>query len=210
MLYLHKPLLIGITGGIGGGKSTLAQLLRAEGYSVYDTDLEARRLQNEHSEMRKKMIDLFGEEIYTSGNLNRSALAKIVFSKPELLTKLNNIVHPLVMDDFSTWVLHRFPKKILFVESAILYESGFNKLVDLVILITASEQVRIERVMKRDGVSEDHVKARMIHQLPEEDKMILADFVINTDDNKSLVLKMRKIIKELLQRRADEMMKSGN
>jgi dephospho-CoA kinase len=202
---MHRPLIIGITGGIGSGKSTLSHLLRAEGYSVYDTDLEARRLQNEHSAMRKKLTDMFGKEIYTDQGLNRSALGRIVFGKPELLTKLNAIVHPLVMDDFNNWVLNRYPKKMLFIESAILYESGFNKLVDLVILITASEEVRIERVIKRDGVTSEHVRARMAHQLPEEEKMKLADYVIRSDDNKPLVLKMRKIIEELLQRRTDEM-----
>jgi dephospho-CoA kinase len=198
-------MIIGITGGIGSGKSTLSNLLRAEGYSVYDTDLEARRLQNEHSAMVKKMTDLFGKDIYTEKGLNRSALGKIVFAKPELLIKLNAIVHPLVMEDFKNWVQNRYPKKILFVESAILYESGFNKLVDKVILITASESTRINRVMKRDGVTSEHVRARMSNQIPEEEKLSRADYVIHSDDNHPLVDKMRKIIEELKQKRIDEM-----
>lgn len=202
---MHKPLIIGITGGIGSGKSTLSHLLRAEGYSVYDTDLEARRLQNEHSTMVKKMVDLFGKDIYSEQGLNRSALGKIVFAKPELLIKLNAIVHPLVMEDFENWVLNRYPKKMLFIESAILYESGFNKLVDKVILITASESTRIERVIKRDGVTFEHVRSRMSNQMPEEEKLNRADFVIHSDDNKPLVDKMRKIIEELKQKRTDEM-----
>jgi len=196
---MHKPLIIGITGGIGSGKSTLSKLLRAEGYSVYDTDLEARRLQNEHSAMRKKLMDMFGKEIYTEQGLNRSALGKIVFGKPELLSKLNTIVHPLVMEDFNSWVLNRYPKKMLFIESAILYESGFNKLVDKVILITAEEAIRIERVMKRDGVTPEHVRARMAYQLSDKEKIERADFVIHSDDNKPLIDKMRKIIVDLLE-----------
>jgi len=195
---MQRPLIIGITGGIGSGKSTLSSLLRAEGYSVYDTDLEARRLQNEHSAMRKKLVDLFGKDIYTEQGLNRSSLGKIVFAKPELLVKLNAIVHPLVMEDFNNWVLNRFPKKMLFIESAILYESGFNKLVDKVILITAAEDVRIDRVIKRDGVSPEHVRARMSHQLSEKEKVLRADFVIYSDDNTPLEGKMRKIIVELI------------
>ena len=195
---MQRPLIIGITGGIGSGKSTLSSLLRAEGYSVYDTDLEARRLQNEHSTMRKKLVDLFGKDIYTEQGLNRSVLGKIVFAKPELLVKLNAIVHPLVMEDFNNWVLNRFPKKMLFIESAILYESGFNKLVDKVILITAAEDVRIDRVVKRDGVSPEHVRARMSHQLSEKEKVLRADFVIYSDDNTPLEGKMRKIIVELI------------
>ena len=195
---MQRPLIIGITGGIGSGKSTLSSLLRAEGYSVYDTDLEARRLQNEHSTMRKKLVDLFGKDIYTEQGLNRSALGKIVFAKPELLVKLNAIVHPLVMEDFNNWVLNRLPKKMLFIESAILYESGFNKLVDKVILITAAEDIRIDRVVKRDGVSPEHVRARMSHQLSEKEKVLRADFVIYSDDNTPLEGKMRKIIVELI------------
>jgi len=195
---MQRPLIIGITGGIGSGKSTLSSLLRAEGYSVYDTDLEARRLQNEHSAMRKKLVDLFGKDIYTEQGLNRSALGKIVFAKPELLVKLNAIVHPLVMEDFNNWVLNRLPKKMLFIESAILYESGFNKLVDKVILITAAEDIRIDRVVKRDGVSPEHVRARMSHQLSEKEKVLRADFVICSDDNAPLEGKMRKIIVDLI------------
>jgi len=196
---MQKPLIIGITGGIGSGKSTLSKLLRAEGYSVYDTDLEARRLQNEHSAMRKKLMDMFGKDIYSDQGLNRSALGKIVFGKPELLTKLNTIVHPLVMEDFNSWVLNRYPKKMLFIESAILYESGFNKLVDKVILITADESIRIERVVNRDGVTPEHVRARMANQLPDNEKIKRADFVIHSDDNKPLDEKMRKIIVDLLE-----------
>lgn len=210
---MNKPLIIGITGGIGSGKSTLSKLLRAEGYSVYDTDLEARRLQNEHFAMRKKMIDLFGKNIYTEQGLNRSVLGKLVFSKPELLTKLNAIVHPLVMEDFNNWVNNRYPKKMLFIESAILYESGFNKLVDKVILITAEESIRIERVVKRDGVTPEHVRARMTNQLLDEEKIKRADYVIHSDDDKPLVDKMRKIIVELLEirkRKINEAISSGD
>jgi dephospho-CoA kinase len=196
---MHKPLVIGITGGIGSGKSTLSNLLRAEGYSVYDTDLEARRLQNEHSVMKKKMMDLFGKEIYTEQGLNRPALGKLVFGKPDLLAKLNAIVHPFVQADFENWILNRYPKKILFIESALLYETGFNKLVDKVILITASKDVRIQRVVKRDGSSPEQVLARMSHQLPEEQKQELADFVIHSDDNKPLLHKMKKLLEELIE-----------
>lgn len=210
---MQKPLIIGITGGIGSGKSTLSHLLRAEGYSVYDTDLEARRLQNEHSAMKKKLVDLFGKDIYTEQGLNRSALGKIVFGKPELLTKLNAIVHPLVMEDFNNWVMNRFPKKMLFIESAILYESGFSKLVDKVILITASEDIRIERVVKRDGVTPEHVRTRMSNQLSEEEKLTRADFVIHSDDTRPLVEKMRRIIVELLEirnKKINEAISSGD
>jgi dephospho-CoA kinase len=196
---MHKPLIVGITGGIGSGKTTLSKLLRAEGYSVYDSDLEARRLQNEHSIMRKKIIDMFGKEIYDEHGLNRSALGKLVFGKPEILNKLNAIVHPLVQDDFENWIDNRLPKKMLFIESAILFESGFNKLVDKVIVITAREDIRIDRVVKRDGITAEHVKTRMSHQMPEEEKLKRADYVIYSDDDKPLLEKTKKMVVELLQ-----------
>jgi dephospho-CoA kinase len=202
---MKRPLIIGITGGIGSGKSTLSGLLRAEGYSVYDSDLEARRLQNEHSVMRKKLIDLFGKDIYTEQGLNRPALGKLVFGNPDLLIRLNAIVHPLVIADFNNWVMNRLPKKMLFVESALLYESGLNKAVDKVVLITAAESVRIERVIKRDGLTPEHVRARMSHQLSEEDKMTRADFVIHSDDNKPLVDKVRQLVVKLLEIRNNKL-----
>ncbi|MEI8085987.1 MAG: dephospho-CoA kinase [Paludibacter sp.] len=196
---MKSPLLIGITGGIGSGKTTLSELLRLEGFKVYDSDLEARRLQNEHPLIRKQLVNLFGEEIYTSNGLNRSALAKIVFGKTELLKQLNSVVHPIVLDDFKSWTETHSNHKFLFMESAILFESGFNSMVDKVILIVASEAIRIARVVKRDGVTPEQVLARISHQLPDNEKIPRADFIIHSDDDKPLVEKMRKIVTELYE-----------
>ncbi|MFZ4725011.1 MAG: dephospho-CoA kinase, partial [Paludibacter sp.] len=191
---MKSPLLIGITGGIGSGKTTLSKKLRAEGYSVYDSDSEARRLQNEHPVIRKELIQLFGEDIYNNQILNRSALAKIVFGKPELLSKLNSVVHPFVKEDFELWIKKHETEKLLFQESAILFESGFNSFVDKVILMVASEDVRIARVMKRDGTTHEQVKLRMKNQMTDDEKIPKADFVIYTDDNMPLEDKMRRIL----------------
>jgi dephospho-CoA kinase len=197
---MSNPLIIGITGGIGSGKSTLSEHLRSEGYEVYDSDLEARRLQNEHPALKKQLIDAFGEEIYTSQGLNRPALAKIVFANHEFLFKLNEIVHPFVTEDFQNWISHRSSKRFLFMESAILFECGFNKLVDKVVLMTASEPLRIKRVIKRDKVSSKEVQARMLNQFPDEMKIPLADFIIPTDDNLPMIDKMRKLLKQLVEK----------
>jgi dephospho-CoA kinase len=194
---MSKPLLIGITGGIGGGKSTLSTKLRAEGYEVYDSDKEARRLQNQHPVIRKKLIALFGDDIYNLDGLNRAALAKLVFGQKDLLAQLNAIVHPIVKEDFEHWIHLHSDQKLLFMESAILFESGFNLLVDKVIVMTASEEVRIRRVVKRDGITEEEVKARMAHQSSDELKMAKADFVIHSDDCHPLIDKMMKILAEL-------------
>lgn len=196
---MSKPLIIGITGGIGGGKSTLADKLRADGFEVYDSDKEARILQNEHPVIREKLIELFGSDIYNDEGLNRKELARIVFQKSELLSKLNAVVHPVVRVDFKNWIEKRHEHKLLFMESAILFESGFNLIVDKVIVITASEDIRIKRVIKRDGSSIDQVRLRIANQLPEDIKVDKADFVIHSDDNQPLDGKMRKIISQLIE-----------
>jgi len=196
---MKTPIIIGITGGIGSGKSTLSERLREIGYSVYDSDLEARRLQNEHPEIQDQLIELFGEDIYNNQGLTRSVLAQLVFGKPELLAKLNAIVHPVVHTDFMNWIQSHSAENLLFMESAILFESGFNKIVDKVIVMTASENIRIARVMKRDKVTEEQVKARMSHQMADDMKIANADFVIHSDDCQPLVMKMKKILDELLK-----------
>lgn len=195
---MKYPLLIGITGGIGSGKTTLSELLRSEGFKVYDSDVEARRLQNEHPLIRKKLVELFGEEIYSHNGLNRSALAKIVFGKTELLMQLNSIVHPIVLEDFKSWIATHSTHRFLFMESAILFESGFNSIVDKVILIVASESIRVARVVKRDGVTPEQVQARIANQLSDNEKIPKADFIIHSDDEKPLKDKMNKIVTELM------------
>jgi len=199
---MNKPLIIGITGGIGSGKTTLSKSLREVSYEVYDSDLEARRLQNENSEIVKGLKELFGSEIYTSQGLDRPRLAEIVFADQSLLLQLNAIVHPVIRLDFENWVKQLSDRKFVFVESAIMFESGFSKLVNKTILVTASEQLRIERVIKRDGITEEQVKARMSKQYPDDVKIPLADYVIYTDDNLPMADKMKKAL-DWLQKMID-------
>ena len=196
---MSKPIVIGITGGIGSGKTTLSEKLRSEGYNVYDSDLQARMLQNQHPVIRTKLTQLFGDEIYTAHGLNRPELAKIVFANPDLLNKLNEIVHPIVRQDFRMWLEQHTAEKYVFVESAILFESGFRKLMDKVVLMTASEELRIRRVMKRDGSTAEQVKARIASQLDDKDKIPFADYVIHTDDNLDMKEKMTTLLDKLSQ-----------
>ena len=174
-------MIVGITGGIGGGKSTLSDLLREKGFFVYDTDFEAKRLQSEHPEIRQRLIDLFGENIYVDQQLDRKKLADIVFKNSGLLSGLNKIIHPFVRKDFTEWKCKHSNEKYLFVESAIMFESGLYNEMDKIIVVTAPENVRIERVMKRDGVSAEKVLARMKNQLSEEEKIKRADIVLNSE-----------------------------
>ncbi len=178
---MKKPLVIGITGGIGSGKSTLAAKLRKEGYVIYDSDDEARKIQNEDINVRKKIRDLFGNEAYIDGKLDRKKIASVVFGNQEMLKKLTEIVHPEVIKHFDSFIKKNQNNEFIFLESAVLFESGLNKFVDLLVLVTASETERIRRVIARDNVPEKNVRLRMQNQLKDDEIIPLVDLIINTE-----------------------------
>lgn len=180
---MKTPLIIGITGGIGGGKSTFSRHLREQGWLVFDTDMEAKNLQNVCPLVREKVIAEFGDEVYNANGLDRVKLAQIVFGNAEKLQKLNQIVHPEVKRKFLEWAMEHSRERFLFMECAILFEGGFNELVDKTVLITAPVDVRIHRVMHRDKVTEELVLTRIRNQWPDEEKMKLADWTFNTDND---------------------------
>ncbi len=162
--------IIGITGGIGSGKTTVCNIFREQGYPVYDCDSEAKRLMRDDSGIRRQVLDLFG-------TLDSSELAHIVFNNGDLLLQLNSIIHPAVARDLQQWAEQQ-EKSIVFAESAILFESGLNKLCRKTIVVTAPYEVRIERVMKRNGWSREQVINRMRNQMTDEELTQLADVVI--------------------------------
>lgn len=180
---MKKPLIIGITGGIGGGKSTFSNYLRQKGELVYDTDLKAKYLQDNDKELIKRIKSKFGNDIYIEEKLDRKRLAKIVFSDSEKLKTLNSIVHPIVIDDFKKWIRSNYGRKFLFMECAILFEGGFHTLVDRILVVTAPEPVRIKRVILRDHLTEDQVLARIKNQISETEKIHYADWVFETNEN---------------------------
>lgn len=181
-------MIIGITGGIGSGKSVIAKQLRRMGYSVYDTDSEAKRIIVEDATVREQMIALFGEEVYQDGVYQTSFVAQQVFADKNLLAKLNAIVHPAVKADIiskfrSLGVLSEPLKRdsgLFFIECAILFQAGFDVLCDKVVAVTAPEDIRLERVIARDHSDMDKVRARMRAQEAEKD-LQRADIVINND-----------------------------
>lgn len=183
-------MIVGITGGIGSGKSTIAGQLREMGYAVYDTDSEAKRLITEDAIVRQQIEQLFGSEAYTNGVYQTAWVAQRVFADKSLLAQLNAIVHPAVKDDIIRWVQHinealpsyatSFQPTPCFVECAILYQAGFNTLCDKVVAITAPEEVRIERVITRDRSTIKKVRARMRAQDLEQN-LQRADIVVNND-----------------------------
>jgi dephospho-CoA kinase len=173
-------MIIGITGGIGSGKSTLSEKLRKAGFAVYDTDAAARRLQNENAEIRHQITAIFGAEAYTDNVLNRKYIAGIVFNQPVLLNKLNGIVHPAVRADFKLWCENHKNDNLLFLECAILFEGEFQQFVDKIILVTAPQSIRIQRVMQRNNISEKDVIARINNQLPDSVMAAKSDIIIDT------------------------------
>ena len=187
-------MIIGITGGIGSGKSVIARQLRKMGYSVYDTDSEAKRIIVEDATVREQMTALFGEEVYQDGVYQTALVAQQVFADKNLLAKLNAIVHPAVKQD----IISKFrnlgvlfepsapsePLKrnsgLFFIECAILFQAGFDVLCDKVVAVTAPEDIRLERVIARDHSDMNKVRARMRAQEAEKD-LQRADIVINND-----------------------------
>ena len=187
---------IGITGGIGSGKSVVSRLLRIMGYSVYDTDSEAKRLMESSLEVVQKLSECFGRDIYHNGRLNRGLLSSRVFGKSDKIVLLNSIVHPVVRFDFYRWS-ESLNEEICLVDSAILYESRFDELVDEVWTVTAPEELRISRVRQRSGLTEEEIKKRMAAQLSEEEKQRRAAHIIWHDGNVSVIHRVLSLLKSL-------------
>lgn len=193
--------IIGLTGGIGSGKTTVARLLEARGYSVYYSDNRAKEIVNDNNELKAQIINLLGENAYDDkGNYNRRWVADKVFKDNDLLQKLNAIIHPAVKQDFENWVLANREKKFLFKETALLFELNLDKNSDASLLVTADENIRIKRVMDRDGKTFDEVKSIIKKQMPEEEKRKKTDFIIeNNADETLLQIQVEQVIKEMLE-----------
>ncbi len=188
---------VGITGGIGSGKTTVCNILSVFNIPVYYADVRAKELYDEDSELKEKVIKLLGESIYTKDGLNRAEVAGRVFNDKALLQQLNAIVHPAVEKDFLQWAENFTDVSFVVKEAAILFENGGYKKMDYNVLVTAPEQLRIERVMKRDGVSSELVKERINNQWPDESKIPLADFVIKCDEHNLVIPQVMSIIEEI-------------
>ena len=191
---------VGVTGGIGSGKTLVCNVLEKLGIPVYRADFEARRLMEEDSELVGQIVELFGEEAYIGGALNRSYLAGRVFGDGEQLRGLNGVVHPAVRRDYHRWLDQQSGAPYVVEEAAILFESGASRFMDLVVMVYAPEALRIKRVMIRDGVGEEAVKKRMEHQMDEEEKRSKADLVIMNDENSRLLPRILDVHQQILKR----------
>jgi dephospho-CoA kinase len=189
---------VGLTGGIGSGKSTVAGYFRELGVPVYDSDQRARALMEEDDSLRKAISELLGAKAYRATGLNREYIASRVFKDDALLQALNQLVHPAVRKDFLTWSGQQKSPYIL-QEAAILFENGAYEGFDRMILVTAPKEIRIRRVMERDSVTREAVMARMENQWETSRKIPLSDYVIENTDLEKTRLRVRQIHGELLQ-----------
>lgn len=189
--------IIGLTGGIGSGKSTVANYIASKGIPVYIADEEAKKIM-EREDVKQKIQNLFDQSIFNSDNsLNRKKIAEFVFNNPDKLKELNAIVHPEVQLHFKNWLKEHKNYPFIIKEVAILFETGGNKQCDKVILITAPEELRIERAMKRDNLTKKDILVRINNQLPDFKKKKLSDFIVENINLNNTFLKIDEILKIL-------------
>ena len=186
-----------ITGGIGSGKSYVSSLLEERGIPIYNADLESKRLTVQDEGIRKELVALLGEDIYQGATLNKPLLASYLFANSDNAVKVNSIIHPRVKDDFRRWVESQKDVPLVGLESASLYESGFDDVVDQVVMVYAPEAVRLQRAMKRDNATEEQVRARMSAQMDDEEKRSKADFVLMNDGIMPLDVQLDDLVRFL-------------
>lgn len=191
------PRIIGLTGGIGSGKTSVAKILEENGFPVYYSDDEAKNIVNKDEVLKEKIINLLGKESYLNGIYNRKFVAEKVFSDTELLEQLNQLIHPAVRIDFNNWVISQ-NSEFVFKETALLFELKLNEQCYKSVLVTADDNLRIKRTMDRDGKTYREIEAIMQKQMPEKEKIKLADYIIyNNSDRESLKVATEAFIEEL-------------
>lgn len=185
---------VGLTGGIGSGKTTVSNFLLEYGIPVYNSDSQGKKLMNTNLELINDIVNIFGESVYNNGILNTNLLSSIVFSDPEKIKQLNNLVHPKVAEDFNQWVGKNNNQPILIKEAAILIESGAYLNMDKIILVISKKSNRINRVSKRDNSDFESIEKRINFQLTDDEKIQYADYIIENnsslDDLKNEVLRV--------------------
>ena len=188
---------IGITGGIGSGKTLISSVIEHIGYPVFYSDIEAKIILEKDQKVKSEMVELFGEDIYILNKLNRQLLSNILFSNKSLIEKVNSIVHPIVRLKFDQWSKSK-TTTIVFNEAAILFETEAYKKFDASILVIAPQEVRLERVMLRDGLSKEQIISRINNQWLDEDKINLATYVISNDGSEPILYEIENVIDQLL------------
>ena len=187
-------MIVGLTGGIGSGKTTVAKQFKKLGIPVYIADEEAKKLMNKSKIIKRKLVELFGEDAYLNGKLNRPFIANIIFNNKKILEKMNAIVHPRVAKHFKKWVLKQESPYVI-KEVAILFENGGYKACDYVITVVAPKDLRIKRLLERDDTSKEKIQSIMKNQWTDDEKAKLSHYVIdnvNLDNTKTQVLQIHQ------------------
>ena len=190
-------LRIGLTGGIGSGKTTVAQIFEVLGIPVYYADMEAKRLMNTNTVLKNEILQNFGEEAYKAGKLNSTYISSIVFNDQSKLDLLNSLVHPATMKDGEDWFNQQTTPYAIH-EAALIFEAGINKKMDRVIGVFTPITIRIKRILERDQLSEKEIQHRIDRQMDEEKKMKLCDFVISNDEQRLLIPQVLELHEKLL------------
>ena len=190
--------IIGLTGGIGSGKTTVCKVFEKLGIPVYYSDKQAKLLMTSNDQIKSKLVQKFGDQTYIKDELNRKYIAEQIFNDKENLKFINSVVHPVVRNHFSRWTAEQHSQYVI-NENAILFESGFHKDTDFIITVVTPENIRIIRVIKRDKTTKEEVKSRIKNQISDEVKIKQSDFII-LNNNKNLILpQILKIHKNILR-----------
>jgi dephospho-CoA kinase len=197
-LFDSKMKIVGLTGGIGSGKSAVLSVFSSQGVPCYQSDSSAKKLMHQDPELINQIKALFGDDLYEGEKLNRGKLAEVVFADKSKLESLNAIVHPRVKEDFQLFLSQQNADYVI-KEAAILFETGGAEDCDVTILVTAPEDLRIERVMKREKSKVELIKSRMRHQWSDEKKIPMADYVINNIDWDKTLKKVEEIHQKLVR-----------
>ncbi len=195
---MSKPLLVAITGGIGSGKTTVVNIFKELGVPAYIADHQAKVMMSENKALRNKIKNEFGEESYQNGELNKTFLSKTVFEDNDKLTQLNNIVHPMVRKDFEDWIKAQSHPYLIY-ESALVFEHNQQDRFDKIILVTAPEKLRIERVKKRSNMSENEIRKRILKQMPDNLKKGNVNYIIENIDKDQLNAIVSDINNKIIQ-----------
>ena len=189
---------VGLTGGIGSGKSTVAKILLELGFPVYNSDKRAKWLMNNDSILKNKITSIFGENSYINGVLNTNFISNIVFSNPKKIVHLNSLVHPFVSKDFDKWLKLNISHNIIFKEAAILIESGAYLKMNKIILVESRNDLKIERILKRDSTDYNSIKKRMDSQSSDTKNKKYVDYIIENNENlESLNIKVDLVIQQI-------------
>lgn len=188
---------VGLTGGIGSGKTVVSEIFSALGVPVFNADFHAKKILESDGEVREELLSLFGEKIIGQGMVDRKAIGQIVFSNPEKLQLLNAIIHPRVFQSFEDWCSNNNSYPYVVKEAAILFESGADKGMDAFVVVTAPIELRISRVVSRDGITEEQVMQRISKQWKEQELLKRANFVIHNDGEQLLIPQVVSIHEQL-------------